>query len=455
MWIVLDKNKRPLGHCSEKSARKLFGERRACIYRYYPQVLILMDADVRVIMPSHHYRIKIDPGAVTTGITVVEDDRVILFMQVEHRARQVVDNLTTRRNARRNRRSRETRYRRCKYARAGNFQTQRPEGWLPPSQLSIVGNVVTMVNRLIRYLGPCDVSIESIKFDTQLMDDPSIDGKDYQHGTLYGYELKEYLKECYAHTCQYCGGETNDHRLEWEHMIPKSRGGSDSIKNATLACATCNRDKGNRTPAEWLDELQCQRSSELQRQRIVHLEKILSGKIGATPYRYAAWANITRWKVVNRIRDTKGVRSIELSTGGRTAFNRHNLRLSKDHHIDALCVGHTISQSGFRNTGQQVLYVKAMGRGTRLRGKLNKCGIIVTKWRDRAKRYNSLQTGDIVHVEIPNGKYVGAYTGRVKIRKSGSHDVTSKQFGLVTGTQKSVYIIRQRADGYNYVYATA
>jgi hypothetical protein len=117
------------------------------------------------------------------------------------------------------------------------------------------------------------------------MDNPDISGEEYQHGTLFGYELREYLMEYYRHTCQYCGGKSEDSVLEWEHIIPKSRGGSDSVRNATLSCCSCNRDKGALTPNEWLKQLKektpgCKKDGELTQTRITHLESILSnGKV--------------------------------------------------------------------------------------------------------------------------------------------------------------------------------
>lgn len=45
MWIVLDRHKKHLRLCGEKSAMKLFMEKRACIFCHYPQVLILTDAE--------------------------------------------------------------------------------------------------------------------------------------------------------------------------------------------------------------------------------------------------------------------------------------------------------------------------------------------------------------------------------------------------------------------------
>ena len=48
--------------------------------------------------------------------------------------------------------------------------------------------------------------------------------------------------------CAYCG---TSGVLEWEHIVPLSRGGPDSIDNLVLSCAKCNREKGARNPIEW------------------------------------------------------------------------------------------------------------------------------------------------------------------------------------------------------------
>ena len=37
-----------------------------------------------------------------------------------------------------------------------------------------------------------------------------------------------------------------------ETDLPWSRGGDNSLANLTVACASCNRSKSDRTPEEWL-----------------------------------------------------------------------------------------------------------------------------------------------------------------------------------------------------------
>lgn len=51
-----------------------------------------------------------------------------------------------------------------------------------------------------------------------------------------------------ANKCQYCGKKSIE--LTIDHIIPKSRGGSDSWENLITACVRCNNRKGNQTPDE-------------------------------------------------------------------------------------------------------------------------------------------------------------------------------------------------------------
>lgn len=49
-------------------------------------------------------------------------------------------------------------------------------------------------------------------------------------------------------TCQYCG--TKPHKLEVEHVFPRSRGGRNRWENVVTACRDCNAHKRDRTPEE-------------------------------------------------------------------------------------------------------------------------------------------------------------------------------------------------------------
>lgn len=70
-------------------------------------------------------------------------------------------------------------------------------------------------------------------------------------------ELRQQLIDTYGHLdaagnrcpmCAYC--LTTEGQIEAEHIIPRSRGGTDGWQNRVLACAACNARKGNRLPEE-------------------------------------------------------------------------------------------------------------------------------------------------------------------------------------------------------------
>lgn len=452
MVITLDKHKKPVGFTTEKRARQLMERKKACIYKYYPFTIILKEADVRDFETVPTFRIKIDPGSIHTGIAIVgnEDNKVYLYLQIEHRGRQIVKDLNTRKMIRRNRRSHETRYRRCKYKDGGQFTSSRTEGWLAPSVKSIGDNIISWIIKLSKLIYLTDCSFEAVRFDTQLIDNPDIEGKEYQQGTLFGYELKEYLLERYGHICQYCHGESGDDVLEWEHIQPKSKGGTDSVKNAALACHACNQDKGNLTLDEWNQKIQSKsRKTKLDKARLTGIANVKAHKITGVSNRYCAWVSSSRRYVERFLYEWFGQEHMECASGGRTKFNRSRLGLPKDHHYDALCVGN-IPEGGYTDlTSGYCLHVKAMGRGNRFRGKINKCGIIIQKLAPREKRVYGFMNGDIVSADIPKGKYKGHHVGKVMTRASGFFDIRTAKGELVTSNYKYCKIL-QKTDGYTY-----
>jgi 5-methylcytosine-specific restriction endonuclease McrA len=51
-------------------------------------------------------------------------------------------------------------------------------------------------------------------------------------------------------TCQYCAERFRTHELTFDHVIPRSRGGTTTWENICTACQTCNMLKGNYLPHE-------------------------------------------------------------------------------------------------------------------------------------------------------------------------------------------------------------
>ena len=125
--FVLDTTKQPLNPVHPGRARLLLKEGQAAVYRRFPFTLILKRA---LESPTlHPLRLKIDPGAKTSGLAVVNDasGEVVWAAEVSHRGDQVRKHLIKRAVVRRGRRQRHTPYRQPRFA-----NRRRPKGWLAP-----------------------------------------------------------------------------------------------------------------------------------------------------------------------------------------------------------------------------------------------------------------------------------------------------------------------------------
>jgi hypothetical protein len=96
----------------------LLSQGKAAIFRRYPFTLILkQEVSNSKVEPL---RIKIDPGAKTTGLALLNNDsgEVVWAAELQHRGFQIRDALTRRRQLRRSRRNRKTRYRKPGFSTA-------------------------------------------------------------------------------------------------------------------------------------------------------------------------------------------------------------------------------------------------------------------------------------------------------------------------------------------------
>lgn len=422
--FVLDTKKTPLAPCRPCRARKLLDNGKAAVFRRYPFTIILKYT-VEDASPFP-LRLKIDPGSKKTGLAIVNDHsgEVVFAAELEHRGQKIKSNLELRRAIRRGRRNRKTRYRKARF-----LNRTRPKGWLAPSLKSRVYNIETWVQKLRRLSNIQAISQELVRFDMQQMENPEISGREYQQGTLLGYEIREYLLEKWGRTCVYC--EKKDVPLEIEHINPKSKGGSNRISNLTLACTPCNQKKNNMPVEEFLKGKP-------------ELLKRIKSKAKAS-LKDAAAVNATRWALFERLKAT-GL-SVEVGSGGLTKFNRSRQKLEKTHWLDAACVG--------RSTPEKLivkdvypLQIKAMGHGSRQMCRVDKYGFPRTKAKGQ-KIVKGFQTGDMVTAIVTKGKMLGQYIGRVAIRASGSFNIKTKDSTVQGIGWKSCRKIHA-VDGYTY-----
>uniref|UniRef100_UPI000368114D RNA-guided endonuclease IscB n=1 Tax=Marinobacter gelidimuriae TaxID=2739064 RepID=UPI000368114D len=376
-------------------------------------------------------RVKIDPGSKTTGIAVVRENgqkqHVLALMELAHRGRQISQSLEQRRAFRRRRRN-QIRYREPRF----NNRT-KPKGWLAPSLQHRVDTTKSLVNRLRALVPVAGISQELVRFDTQKMANPEISGVEYQQGTLLGYEIREYLLEKWGRECAYC--TDTDTPLQIEHIDPKANGGSNRISNLTLACQPCNQEKGRQSLVDFFA------TSKRLKNHQARLDCIL--KQCKKPLRDASAVNSTRWALYQALKKT-GL-PVEVGTGGRTKFNRCRLGIPKTHALDAACVGQV---EAIADWDIPTLSIKANGRGSYQRTRLTKYGF-PRGYLMRHKHVQGFQTGDMVRAIVPKGTKMGAWSGRVAVRKTGSFNIQTVN-GAVQGISHKYCTLTQRADGYGY-----
>lgn len=390
--FVLDKNLKPLDPTHPARARELLSKGRARVYRRYPFTIVLQDRTVEESI-THSHRIKIDPGSKITGFAVVQEEtgRVTNALEVLHRGQQIKDSLESRRALRRSRRNRKTRYRKPRF-----LNRTRKAGWLPPSLESRIANIETWVRRIRKLCPVTAISQELVRFDLQQMQNPEISGVEYQRGELFGFEVKEYLLTKWGRKCTYCGVENVP--FEIEHILAKSKGGSNRVSNLCLSCHPCNQAKGNKPIEEFL-----KKKPEV-------LKRILAQ--AKAPLKDATAVNATRWELYRRLQST-GL-SVEVGSGGRTKFNRKTRGIEKSHWADAVCVGASTPER-LLIRGIKPLLIAAKGHGTRQRCRPDKYGF-PARHAPKAKFFMGFTTGDMVKADISSGKYAGKYTSRIAIR---------------------------------------
>ena len=418
MVFVIDVNKKPLDMCHPAKARKLLRDGKAAIYRKEPFTIILKKETEDTTHKD--YRLKIDYGSRHTGLAILKGSKVCWLGQIEHRT-NIKDLLDERRGYRRRRRNANLRYRKARFM----FRV-KPKGWLPPSLMSRVNNIKTFVRRLIICLPLGAISYENVKFDTQKLMNPDISGIEYQQGKLAGYEIREYLAEKFNHRCCYCGIEQGQGRkFEVEHIIPKTRGGSNRISNLAWSCHECNQEKDNLTAEEY-------EHPEVQEQV-------------KRPLKDVALVTATRWKVLEILKSF-GL-PVECGTGGLTSYNRNKRNIPKEHYYDACCVGKSTPKY-LHFCATQLHIITAIGRGQHCRTNITKYGF-PRGYLARQKQFFGFQTGDIVKAVVTKGKKIGIYFGKVMCRKSGSFDIKTSS-GRVQGIGHRYFQLIQRSDGYLY-----
>ncbi len=411
--------------CHPARARQLLRRHRARVHRLAPFVIRLVDREATA---TQRVGLGIDPGSQATGLALYRVEptdigairHVCFGLELHHRSALIHHRLGQRAAYRRRRRSANLRHRAPRF----DNRTRQP-GWLAPSLFSRVQHIATWTRRLARWAPVGGVDLELVRFDLQKRESPETTGVEYQHGTRFGFELREYLLQKWGRQCAYCDIENVP--LNLDHIVSRSRGGSDRVSNLTLACVPCNQAKGRRPVEEVLAH------DPKRLARVLTQAKV--------PLRDAAAVNSTRWAVKGRL-EALGL-SVACWSGGRTKWNRARLAVAKSHVADAAVCG---DLAGLEGWGPAPLVTIATGRGTHQRTRPDAFGFPRLAL-PRTKAVHGFLTGDLVCATVPAAKQAGVLTGRVAVRSTGSFRV-----GTADGIHWTHCRRLQRADGYAYTH---
>ena len=314
---VLNMRGEPLMPTTPRKAKHMLKEGKAKVVQRTPFTIQLKYPTGEA---KQDITLGIDAGYSHIGFSVVAETEELLSGELKLR-KDIPKLLEKRRTYRRNRRSR-------KWHREPRFNNRgRNNGWLPPSLEHKLQSHARLIEQLKQILPITKVVVEVASFDQQKMQNPEISGIEYQQGELQGYEIRQYLLEKFNHRCAYC--DKTDVPLEIEHIIPKSRGGTDRVSNLTISCHECNQRKGNRTAEEF-------GHPEIQERAKQSLKA-------------TAFMNSIRWKLVNML-------DCNWTYGSITKYNRIKSGLEKSHVNDAFVVaggGHQ-NRTAYIYKGKQV-----------------------------------------------------------------------------------------------------
>lgn len=251
----------------------------------------------------------IDAGSKHIGVSASSERKEQLAAQVELR-NDVVNLLSTRRELRRTRRNRKTRYRKVRFD-----NRKKKDGWLAPSIKQKVESHLKVIRLAHKLLPITKTTIEVAQFDAQKIKNPDIKGDEYQQGEQIGFwNVREYVLARDGHRCVHCKGKSKDPILNVHHLESRKTGGN-SPSNLVTLCETCHK-------AYHRGEFDL---------------KIKRG----TVLRDAAVMNIMRWAVYERAKEEFG--NVNLTYGYITKHTRIENGIAKTHAADAFCIAKNVN----------------------------------------------------------------------------------------------------------------
>ena len=314
MVYVLSETGQPLMPTENHSkVRILLKAKKAIVIKRCPFTIKLLYKNTTYTQPVS---LGIDAGSKHIGLSATTEKKVLYESDVELR-HDIVKLLSARRELKRTRRSRKTRYRASRF---NNRVHSKHKGWLAPSVEQRIKSHITVVRHVCEILPITKIVVEVASFDIQKIKNPSIEGTDYQQGDQLGFwNIREYVLFRDGHECQCCHGKSKDFVLNVHHIESRQTGG-DAPNNLITLCETCHTGYHKGT---------------------VILPKTIHRGMH---FRDATFMGIMRWVFYNKLKEQYSI-PVKMTYGYITKNTRIRYNLSKEHFVDARCIsGHPMAK---------------------------------------------------------------------------------------------------------------
>ena len=239
MVYVLNREGNPLMPTARYGrVRRLLSKGHAVVVDYRPfTIQLTYDTPNGVQEVS----LGVDAGTKHVGLSATTKKKVLFEAELLLRS-DIVEKLSTRREFRRTRRNRKTRYRKSRFM--NRTKSMKP-GWIAPSVRQKVDCHIYWISRICKFLPIKKITVETAQFDTQLLKAqeqglPLPQGTDYQKGEQLGFSnVREYVLFRDGHKCQCCKGKSRDRKLHVHHIESRKTGG-DAPNNLITLCSECH-----------------------------------------------------------------------------------------------------------------------------------------------------------------------------------------------------------------------
>jgi RRXRR protein len=305
--LVINKHGQPLMPTEPRKARLLLSSGKAKIIGRDPFT-------IQLIYGSSGYKqevtLGIDAGYENIGFSAITEKSELIGGELKL-LEGVNERNTERAKYRRQRRNR-LRHRIKRFDNKRRF-----EGWLAPSIQHKFDAHVKLIERITSRLSITKTIIETAKFDIQKINNPDIEGKEYQEGSQLGY----YNLTCYIR-----------HRDNYQCQNPNCKGKSDVLQIHHVGYWKIKPDRSNR-PGNLITLCdKCHTPANHKKGKF-----LFGWEPKVKSFKPETFMSTIYRKLLNTFHASQAY-------GYETKFNREKLELPKSHHNDAFVIARGSTQ---------------------------------------------------------------------------------------------------------------